>query len=209
MYFIHLQKGTKTDVATLLEEELHSARSAFEQARFNLVTALSNVEAKKRFEFLEAVSGTMDARLRYFKQLVLRLNRLEDILLRFEENMLKPINSIDERLQCVERQLEVLSKKAQNVELLSCTRISAPEFSCSESETNSFYNSGSLCQLFAILVVTAPAFSNCDDEEENEEVEQVTEPQRINTHNEEVAALLSYTCIKFYEVDLDILNFIK
>lgn len=32
------------------------------------ITALSNVEAKKRFEFLEAVSGTMDAHLRYFKQ---------------------------------------------------------------------------------------------------------------------------------------------
>lgn len=32
------------------------------------MTALSNVEAKKRFEFLEAVSGTMDAHLRYFKQ---------------------------------------------------------------------------------------------------------------------------------------------
>ena len=35
---------------------------------FFQVTALSNVEAKKRFEFLEAVSGTMDAHLRYFKQ---------------------------------------------------------------------------------------------------------------------------------------------
>lgn len=34
------------------------------------VTALSNVEAKKRFEFLEAVSGTMDAHLRYFKQVI-------------------------------------------------------------------------------------------------------------------------------------------
>jgi hypothetical protein len=32
------------------------------------VTTLSNIEAKKRFEFLEAVSGTMDAHLRYFKQ---------------------------------------------------------------------------------------------------------------------------------------------
>lgn len=32
------------------------------------MSALSNVEAKKRFEFLEAVSGTMDAHLRYFKQ---------------------------------------------------------------------------------------------------------------------------------------------
>lgn len=32
------------------------------------VSALSNAEAKKRFEFLEAVSGTMDAHLRFFKQ---------------------------------------------------------------------------------------------------------------------------------------------
>jgi hypothetical protein len=81
-------------------QELHSARSSFEQARFNLVcelltltllleflmyvymgvmvsltvpvnfqvTAISHIEAKKRFEFLEAVSATMDSHLRYFKQ---------------------------------------------------------------------------------------------------------------------------------------------
>ena len=34
------------------------------------VTALSNIEAKKRYELLEAVSGTMDAHLRYFKQVM-------------------------------------------------------------------------------------------------------------------------------------------
>jgi hypothetical protein len=28
---------------------------------------LSNIEAKKKFEFLEAVSGAMDAHLQYFK----------------------------------------------------------------------------------------------------------------------------------------------
>ncbi|KAK6160475.1 hypothetical protein DH2020_003856 [Rehmannia glutinosa] len=50
--FLSLRKGTRSDVATVLEE----------------VTALSNVEAKKRFEFLEAVSETMAAHLRYFKQ---------------------------------------------------------------------------------------------------------------------------------------------
>jgi Arf-GAP/coiled-coil/ANK repeat/PH domain-containing protein len=69
--FLSLRKGTKSDVAAALEQELHTSRSMFEQARFNLVTALSNVEAKKRFEFLEAVSGTMDAHLRYFKQVSL------------------------------------------------------------------------------------------------------------------------------------------
>jgi hypothetical protein len=35
---------------------------------FLQMTALSNIEAKKKFEFLEAVSGSMDAHLRYFKQ---------------------------------------------------------------------------------------------------------------------------------------------
>ena len=32
------------------------------------VTSLSHIESKKRFEFLEAVSATMDSHLRYFKQ---------------------------------------------------------------------------------------------------------------------------------------------
>nr|BAD01238.1 putative ARF GTPase-activating domain-containing protein [Oryza sativa Japonica Group] len=57
------------DKASLLyDQELHNARSSFEQARFNLVTSISHIEAKKRFEFLEAVSSTMDSHLRYFKQ---------------------------------------------------------------------------------------------------------------------------------------------
>ncbi|CAL5349615.1 unnamed protein product [Camellia sinensis] len=75
--FLSLRKGTKNDIATVLEEELHNTRSAFEQARFTLITALSNVEAKKRFEFLEAVSGTMDAHLRYFKQGYELLHQME------------------------------------------------------------------------------------------------------------------------------------
>ncbi|XP_065872566.1 uncharacterized protein [Euphorbia lathyris] len=75
-------------------------------------------------------------------QLVSRVNRIEDVFLRFENSMLNPIRSIDERLQRMEQNLEVLTKKTQNTGSLSCTRISAPEFSCSESETNSLYNSG-------------------------------------------------------------------
>ncbi|XP_022725759.1 ADP-ribosylation factor GTPase-activating protein AGD3-like isoform X2 [Durio zibethinus] len=75
--FLSLRKSTKSDIANVLEEELHNARSTFEQARFNLVTALSIVEAKTRFEFLEAVSGTMDAHLRYFKQGYELLHQME------------------------------------------------------------------------------------------------------------------------------------
>ncbi|KAF6164798.1 hypothetical protein GIB67_025690 [Kingdonia uniflora] len=66
--FLSLRKGTKLDTALVIEEELHKARSTLEEARFNLVTALSNVEAKKRFMFLEDVTGTMDAHLHNFKQ---------------------------------------------------------------------------------------------------------------------------------------------
>ncbi|KAF3791070.1 ADP-ribosylation factor GTPase-activating protein [Nymphaea thermarum] len=75
--FLSLRKSTKLDIVAVSEEELHNARASFEQARFNLVTALSNVEAKKRFEFLEAVSGTMDAHLRYFKQGYELLHQME------------------------------------------------------------------------------------------------------------------------------------
>ncbi|KAL6551304.1 ADP-ribosylation factor GTPase-activating protein agd3 [Orobanche minor] len=75
--FLSLRKGTRSDVASVLEEELHHARSTFEQERFNLVTTLSHVEAKKRFEFLEAVSDTMAAHLRYFKQGYELLHQME------------------------------------------------------------------------------------------------------------------------------------
>ena len=41
----------------------------FKYSCFNIqVSALNTVEAKKRFEFLEAVAGIMDAHLRYFQQ---------------------------------------------------------------------------------------------------------------------------------------------
>jgi Arf-GAP/coiled-coil/ANK repeat/PH domain-containing protein len=58
-------------------QDLWNAKSQFEQARFNLITALSNIEAKKKFEFLEAVSGSMDAHLRYFKQGYELLHQIE------------------------------------------------------------------------------------------------------------------------------------
>ncbi|XP_043815952.1 ADP-ribosylation factor GTPase-activating protein AGD3 isoform X4 [Manihot esculenta] len=111
--FLSLRKGSKTDVAILLEEELHTARSAFEQARFNLVTALSNVEAKKRFEFLEAVSGTMDAHLRYFKQGYELLHQMEPYInqvLTYAQQSRERSNyeqaALNERMQEYKRQID-------------------------------------------------------------------------------------------------------
>ncbi|KAH9770240.1 ADP-ribosylation factor GTPase-activating protein AGD1 [Citrus sinensis] len=78
--FLSLRKSTRMDVAVVIEEDLHNARTSFEQARFNLVGALSNVEAKKRFELLEAVGGTMDAHLRFFKQGYELLHQMEPFI---------------------------------------------------------------------------------------------------------------------------------
>ncbi|XWS77407.1 hypothetical protein CRYUN_Cryun01aG0258800 [Craigia yunnanensis] len=133
---------------------------------------------------------------RLLDQLVSRVSRVEDLLLKFEENMLKPISSIDARLQQVEQQLEELTKKPKNSELPCCPRYSASEFSCHDSDNYTPYNIGNesschdLCashekdcssyiqpdetiysvnatQSFPSLVVTAPEFSNGDDEEDD------------------------------------------
>ncbi|XP_019196132.1 PREDICTED: ADP-ribosylation factor GTPase-activating protein AGD3-like [Ipomoea nil] len=75
--FLSLRKSTRLDIAVAIEEELYQSRSSFENARFHLFGALTSVEAKKKFEFLEAVTATMDAHLRYFKQGYELLNQME------------------------------------------------------------------------------------------------------------------------------------
>ncbi|KAI3954260.1 hypothetical protein MKW98_018084 [Papaver atlanticum] len=144
--FLSLRKGTRTDVATVVEEELHNARSTFEQARFNLVqisyygsmiavvlsvnfgsfffvpvTALSNVEAKKRFEFLESVSGTMDAHLRYFKQGYELLHQMEPYInqvLTYAQQSRERSNyeqaALSERMQEYKRQVDRESRWSAN-----------------------------------------------------------------------------------------------
>ncbi|KAI5678297.1 hypothetical protein M9H77_09247 [Catharanthus roseus] len=65
--FACLKKSTRDEIVAELEEDLHNSKSAFERSRFNLVNALMNIEAKKKYEFLESFSAIMDAHLRYFK----------------------------------------------------------------------------------------------------------------------------------------------
>lgn len=119
--FLSLRKGTKGDIATMLEEDLHRARSTFEQARFSLVTAVSNVEAKKRFEFLEAVSGTMDAHLRYFKQGYELLHQMEPYInqvLTYAQQSRERSNyeqaALNERMQEYKRQIDRESRCSSN-----------------------------------------------------------------------------------------------
>ncbi|XP_020214374.1 ADP-ribosylation factor GTPase-activating protein AGD4 [Cajanus cajan] len=65
--FVSLKKNTPQDVVSELEEDLQNSKSTFEKSRFNLVNSLMNIEAKKKYEFLESISAIMDAHLRYFK----------------------------------------------------------------------------------------------------------------------------------------------
>lgn len=78
--FLSLRKSTRMDIAAALEEELYNARLSFEQARFNLVGALSAVEAKKKYELLEAVGSMMDSHLRFFKQGYELLHQMEPFI---------------------------------------------------------------------------------------------------------------------------------
>ncbi|KAI4343552.1 hypothetical protein L6164_010888 [Bauhinia variegata] len=119
--FMSLRKSTKIDITTVIEEELHNARSSFEEARFNLVSALNNVEAKKRFEFLEAVTVVMDAHLRYFQQGYQLLHQLEpfiaevlDYAQQSRESSNKEQNSLNERMQDYRRQANQESRLSLN-----------------------------------------------------------------------------------------------
>ncbi|XP_010241251.1 PREDICTED: uncharacterized protein LOC104585909 [Nelumbo nucifera] len=129
-------------------------------------------------------------------QLVCRMDRIEAVCSRFEENMLKPISSMETRLLRLEQQLEALTMRSHPSGRYSCTRIAAPEFSCNESESSSCVDGNDRCcygglesaekdtdfdklspatdnaivdasQSLPGLVVTAPEFSNGDDDDDN------------------------------------------
>ncbi|XP_043691150.1 uncharacterized protein LOC122641895 isoform X2 [Telopea speciosissima] len=153
----------------------------------------------QKYDSVTVENGSTCSRLdRVLDQLVCRIERLEMVCSRFEENMLKPLAGIETRLGRLEQQLEVFTMRSQPSRLYSCTRIAAPEFSCTESESNSFYNDGHEnrgsegleiakddshfdkpssatdvapvsvdVSQFPGLVITAPEFSNADDEEDD------------------------------------------
>ncbi|XP_024534953.1 ADP-ribosylation factor GTPase-activating protein AGD3 isoform X2 [Selaginella moellendorffii] len=119
--FLSLRKDAKSDVVADAEEDLRTARTLFEQARFNLVTALSNIEAKKKFEFLEAVSGSMDAHLRYFKQGYELLHQMEPYIhqvLTYAQQSRERANyeqaALADRMQEYRRQMERETQNASS-----------------------------------------------------------------------------------------------
>ncbi|KAF8010057.1 hypothetical protein BT93_J0891 [Corymbia citriodora subsp. variegata] len=133
------------------------------------------------------------------EQLVSRVSRIESLCLRFEENMIKPISSIEARLQRVEEQLEVINHKVVSAGLQTCKRFSAPECSFSESNIPSLYESNrgeshsdsgssdilsvppdacdtvSTSQLLPSFTMSAPDFPHGEDDEESHVLQQVAD----------------------------------
>ncbi|KAH9611988.1 hypothetical protein KSS87_007150 [Heliosperma pusillum] len=79
-------------------------------------------------------------------ELVSRVLKIEDLFLRFEENLLKPIVNIESRLERVEQQLESFIKNPP-IPRTGCTIYSAPEFSYNESVSNSIGTGGNDCPM--------------------------------------------------------------
>ncbi|MED6125064.1 hypothetical protein PIB30_064952 [Stylosanthes scabra] len=89
--FMSLRKSTRQDIVIAIEE----------------ISALHNVEAKKRFEFLEAVTGVMDAHLQYFRQGYELLHQLEPFIVEVLSYVQKARESHnEEQVSLFERMIE-------------------------------------------------------------------------------------------------------
>lgn len=119
--FVSLKKNTRGDIVAELEEDLQNSKSAFERSRFNLVNALMNIEAKKKYEFLESISAIMDAHLRYFKLGYELLSQLEPFIhqvLTYAQQSKELANAeqdrLEKRIQEFRTQAEIDTLRASN-----------------------------------------------------------------------------------------------
>ncbi|XP_057525348.1 uncharacterized protein LOC130804775 [Amaranthus tricolor] len=78
---------------------------------------------------------------RTLDELVSRVTKIEHFCLRFEETLVKPVSNMEARLERIEHQLDTFFKTAKS-SMTECTRISAPNYICSESESDSIFTEG-------------------------------------------------------------------
>ncbi|PPD97496.1 hypothetical protein GOBAR_DD05454 [Gossypium barbadense] len=151
----------KPSLANQREVNLQEAVAATTEPNQHEIPPLKHVTIKP-----DVTCGHIE---RSLNELVSRVSRVEDLLLKFEENMLKPISSIDARLQRVEQQLGELTKNPKTSELPSCTKFSAPEFSCQNSDNYSCNTGNESDQLVDASheKETGSDLSNADDEEDH------------------------------------------
>ncbi|KAL9260113.1 hypothetical protein AKJ16_DCAP04451 [Drosera capensis] len=127
-------------------------------------------------------------------ELVSRVSKIEDLCLRFEENMLKPLINIEARLERVEQTLESFMKDSRTSVPTSCIRISAPDFSCSGSELSSSFTSG-------INGTSAPPYSSESHYSPKEESSVQNQGMDISVNTTNLLPSLIVTAPDFFSVD--------
>ncbi|KAG6532207.1 hypothetical protein ZIOFF_006046 [Zingiber officinale] len=89
--FVSIKKGTRADIIAELEEARICITQSQLQKDVVLIYALANVEAKKKFEFLESISAVMDAHMRYFKQILTYTQQTKEMINAENEKLEKRI----------------------------------------------------------------------------------------------------------------------
>ncbi|KAG4208121.1 hypothetical protein ERO13_A03G111400v2 [Gossypium hirsutum] len=98
-------------------QDLQNSKSSFERSRFNLVNALMNIEAKKKYEFVESISAIMDSHLKYFKLGFELLKQLEPFIHQAKELANAEQCSLEKRIQEFRTQAEIdIIKASSNIE---------------------------------------------------------------------------------------------
>ncbi|XP_073140796.1 uncharacterized protein [Henckelia pumila] len=215
--------NTEKSIASMIKIDVGSAVEQVDQQSLNLQEldkdAAQFTKPQQPTSALNAKPVGSNDMLHYrlertLEHLISRVSRVEDICLRFEEKLLRPIESMELRIQHLEIQLQKLTENSLCCELPHCTRISAPTFSCSESDTKSLYEGnecppgvasdseknvflcGGASNLFPdanfhpSLVVSAPEFSCGEDEEDNDDTSCI-KPRETLSIDDALAAALS------------------
>lgn len=150
----------------LLKQSEDKAESNQFQVPASYEDKVCDLTAKNTYSYNRAES--------LLEQLVSRVTRIEDICMRFEENMLKPINNMEARLQHVEQQVELLAKNSRSPRFEPNPRsisIDGSHFQLSDSEkegsvSNETNKLPEDTQVHEGLVATAPESLCCDEKEE-------------------------------------------
>ncbi|KAF4346726.1 hypothetical protein F8388_016789 [Cannabis sativa] len=142
--------------ATTIQREGNSSVADRQRVEFRDINRASVSTAQLQTPVQVSHSESNDHVGRALDQLSSRMGRMENLFLRFEESLLKPIHSIEARLHKVEQHLEVLANKQKDSELPTCSRFCAPNFSLVQSDSNS--NS---------LINSEIGYARCEEAESN------------------------------------------
>ncbi|KAJ0966305.1 hypothetical protein J5N97_027443 [Dioscorea zingiberensis] len=171
-----------------INQNITNQRLGMDETGKDRAESTMNISSEKDSPVLEQNNLVNNRVEKVLDELVSRVGNIEAFCSRFEENMMKPLSSIEMRLQRLEHQLEAFAVRMPSSEPLVCSKISAPEFSFDESDSehnnsntsqtvrkdNSALSETSIVddlaeslpdsQMSPCLVVKAPEFSMEDDE---------------------------------------------